>query len=151
VLFHQKSCLVLISWNIILIIAVLFDRFQVIIRDIVSKSVVAQFRAHSSPLSALSFDPSGTLLVTASVYGHNLNVFRLTPPSSIAGGNGTGGDTNTTFVHLYKLSRGVTNAVSVLQRSPFLDHWFQRVVSDLMCFCLITVIATGNPGHQFQR
>ena len=77
------------------------------IRDIVSKGVVAQFRAHSSPLSALAFDPSGTLLVTASVYGHNLNVFRLTPPSSIAGG-----DTNTTYVHLYKLSRGVTNAVS---------------------------------------
>ena len=83
-----------------------------IIRDIVSKCVVAQFRAHSSPLSALSFDPSGTLLVTASVYGHNLNVFRLTPPSSIAGSNGGGGDTNTAFVHLYKLSRGVTNAVS---------------------------------------
>lgn len=91
-----------------------------IIRDIVSKSVVAQFRAHSSPLSALSFDPSGTLLVTASVYGHNLNVFRLTPPSSIAGGNGTGGDTNATFAHLYKLSRGVTNAVSGLQLSTFL-------------------------------
>lgn len=82
------------------------------IRDIVSKCVVAQFRAHSSPLSALAFDPSGTLLVTASVYGHNLNVFRLTPPSSVAGGNVTGGDTNTTYVHLYKLSRGVTKTVS---------------------------------------
>nr|XP_024358119.1 autophagy-related protein 18h-like isoform X1 [Physcomitrium patens]XP_024358120.1 autophagy-related protein 18h-like isoform X1 [Physcomitrium patens]XP_024358121.1 autophagy-related protein 18h-like isoform X1 [Physcomitrium patens] len=95
----------------------------VIIRDIVSKNVVAQFRAHSSPLSALAFDPSGTLLVTASVYGHNLNVFRLTPPSSIAGGNGTGGDTSTSFVHLYKLSRGVTNAV--IQDITFSSdsHW----------------------------
>lgn len=85
---------------------------QVIVRDIVSKSIVAQFRAHSSPLSALSFDPSGTLLVTASVYGHNLNVFRLTPPSSVTGVNTACGDANTSYVHLYKLSRGVTNAVS---------------------------------------
>lgn len=84
---------------------------QVIVRDIVSKSIVAQFRAHSSPLSALSFDPSGTLLVTASVYGHNLNVFRLTPPS-VTGVNTACGDANTSYVHLYKLSRGVTNAVS---------------------------------------
>lgn len=84
---------------------------QVIIRDIVSKGVVAQFRAHTSPLSALAFDPSGTLLVTASVYGHNLNVFRLTPPSSTTGGSGTS-DTTMTHVHLYKLSRGVTNAAS---------------------------------------
>lgn len=86
-----------------------------IIRDVVSKSVVAQFRAHSSPLSALAFDPSGTLLVTASVYGHNLNVFRLTPPSANVGVNGIVGDSNATFAHLYKLSRGVTNAVSDLR------------------------------------
>ncbi|KAG0554174.1 hypothetical protein KC19_12G069500 [Ceratodon purpureus] len=93
------------------------------IRDIVSKCVVAQFRAHSSPLSALAFDPSGTLLVTASVYGHNLNVFRLTPPSSVAGGNVTGGDTNTTYVHLYKLSRGVTKTViQDISFSPD-SHW----------------------------
>ncbi|KAG0623769.1 hypothetical protein M758_3G200500 [Ceratodon purpureus] len=108
----------------------------VIIRDIVSKNVVAQFRAHSSPLSALAFDPSGTLLATASVYGHNLNVFRLTPPSSIAGGNGTGGDTNTTFVHLYKLSRGVTNAV--IQDITFSSdsHW-------------ISVSSTRGTNHLF--
>ncbi|CAK9256194.1 unnamed protein product [Sphagnum jensenii] len=82
----------------------------VIVRDFVSKTIVAQFRAHSSPLSALAFDPSGTLLVTASVYGHNLNVFRLTPPST-AGANTAGLDVNTSYVHLYKLYRGVTNAV----------------------------------------
>ncbi|XP_024362578.1 autophagy-related protein 18h [Physcomitrium patens] len=96
---------------------------SVIIRDVVSKTVIAQFRAHSSPLSALAFDPSGTLLVTASVYGHNLNVFRITPPSSISGGCGSGGDVNTSFVHLYKLSRGVTNAV--IQDITFSSdsHW----------------------------
>jgi WD40 repeat protein len=103
---------------------------QVIVRDFVSKTIVAQFRAHSSPLSALAFDPSGTLLVTASVYGHNLNVFRLTPPST-AGANTAGLDVNTSYVHLYKLYRGVTNAVStvVFMLSPsrsvmlsFLQH-----------------------------
>jgi WD40 repeat protein len=103
---------------------------QVIVRDFVSKTIVAQFRAHSSPLSALAFDPSGTLLVTASVYGHNLNVFRLTPPST-AGANTAGLDVNTSHVHLYKLYRGVTNAVStvVFMLSPsrsvmlsFLQH-----------------------------
>ncbi|XP_073387126.1 autophagy-related protein 18h isoform X3 [Physcomitrium patens] len=95
----------------------------VTIRDIVSKNIVAQFRAHSSPLSALSFDPSGTLLVTASIYGHSLNVFRLMPLPSIAGGNGTGDDLSTTAVHLYKLSRGITNAV--IQDISFScdSHW----------------------------
>lgn len=78
---------------------------------------MAQFRAHSSPLSALSFDPSGTLLVTASVYGHNLNVFRLTPPSSVSGVSAAGADGNTSYVHLYKLYRGVTNAVSAVGSS----------------------------------
>ncbi|KAK1582718.1 hypothetical protein Q3G72_017624 [Acer saccharum] len=53
--------------------------FQVIVRDIVSKVVIAQFRAHKSPISALCFDPSGTLLVTASVQGHNINVFKIMP------------------------------------------------------------------------
>ncbi|CAK9875821.1 unnamed protein product [Sphagnum jensenii] len=82
----------------------------VIVRDFVSKTIVAQFRAHSSPLSALAFDPTGTLLVTASVHGHNLNVFRLTPPSA-TGANTAGWDVNTSYAHLYKLYRGVTNAV----------------------------------------
>uniref|UniRef100_A0A2C9ULC0 BCAS3 WD40 domain-containing protein n=1 Tax=Manihot esculenta TaxID=3983 RepID=A0A2C9ULC0_MANES len=41
--------------------------------DIVSKCVIAQFRAHTSPISVLCFDPSGTLLITASVHGHNIN------------------------------------------------------------------------------
>lgn len=84
----------------------------VIIRDVVTRNVVAQFRAHTSPLSALAFDPSGTLVVTASVCGHSLNVFRITPqskgvnPSSL----GSNGETHST-AHLYRLHRGLTNAV----------------------------------------
>ncbi|GBG70173.1 hypothetical protein CBR_g6304 [Chara braunii] len=85
----------------------------VIVRDVVTRSVVAQFRAHDSELSALAFDPSGTLLVTASVCGKNLNVFRLTPLPTAAGNgaNGSvGGDASLAHVHLYKLHRGVTKA-----------------------------------------
>lgn len=77
---------------------------MVIVKDVVSKNVITQFRAHKSPISALCFDPSGTLLVTASVQGHNINVFRITPghPASNASGS---------FVHLYRLQRGLTNAI----------------------------------------
>ncbi|KAH7511569.1 hypothetical protein JRO89_XSUnG0189700 [Xanthoceras sorbifolium] len=81
---------------------------QVIVRDIVSKVVIAQFRAHKSPISALCFDPSGTLLVTASVQGHNINVFKIMP--GLLGGS-SAGDAGTSYVHLYRLQRGLTNAV----------------------------------------
>lgn len=93
----------------------------VIVRDFVGKSIVAQFRAHTSPLSALCFDPSGTLLVTASVRGHNLNVFRIMPGRN--GSSSAGLEANASYVHLYKLVRGLTNAV--IQDISFSDdsHW----------------------------
>ena len=72
---------------------------MVIVKDMISKSVIAQFKAHKSPISALSFDPSGMLLVTASIQGHNINVFRIMPRSTAS------------FVHLFRLQRGFTNAV----------------------------------------
>ncbi|KAJ3676337.1 hypothetical protein LUZ60_003749 [Juncus effusus] len=84
----------------------------VVIKDFISKEVISQFRAHTSPISALCFDPSGTLLVTASVHGHNINVFRILPT---AVSNGSGGspryDWASSHVHLYKLYRGLTAAV----------------------------------------
>ncbi|KAJ6842385.1 autophagy-related protein 18f-like isoform X1 [Iris pallida] len=81
---------------------------MVIVRDIVLKSVVVQFRAHRSPISALCFDPSGTLLVTASINGHNINVFRIMPSPR---GCSPGSDATGTSIHLYRLQRGITNAV----------------------------------------
>lgn len=81
---------------------------MVIVKDIVSKVVIAQFRAHKSPISALSFDPSGTLLVTASVQGHNINVFKIMPGLA---GSSSASDTASSCVHLYRLQRGFTNAV----------------------------------------
>ncbi|KAJ7948493.1 Autophagy-related protein like [Quillaja saponaria] len=81
---------------------------MVIVRDIISKTVLAQFRAHKSPISALCFDPSGILLVTASVQGHNINVFKIMPRYS---GSLSGFDAGSSYVHLYRLQRGFTNAV----------------------------------------
>ncbi|GAV60852.1 WD40 domain-containing protein/BCAS3 domain-containing protein [Cephalotus follicularis] len=81
---------------------------MVIVRDIVSKVVIAQFRAHKSPISALCFDPSGTILVTASVQGHNINVYKIMPGLS---GNSSACDAGSSYVHLYRLQRGFTNAV----------------------------------------
>ncbi|GKV45777.1 hypothetical protein SLEP1_g52824 [Rubroshorea leprosula] len=78
---------------------------MVIVRDIVSKVVIAQFRAHKSPISALCFDPTGMLLVTASVQGHNINVFKIMP--GLQGSS----DASGSFIHLYRLQRGFTNAV----------------------------------------
>ncbi|KAJ0261658.1 Autophagy-related protein 18f [Hirschfeldia incana] len=78
---------------------------MVVIKDIISKSVVTQFKAHKSPISALSFDPSGMLLVTASIQGHNINVFRIMPRAS------TSTSSDASFVHLFRLQRGFTNAV----------------------------------------
>lgn len=82
---------------------------MVVVRDVVLKSVIVQFRAHRSPIAALCFDPSGTLLVTASINGHNINVFRIIPPRAC----GTSSDTDATgsCIHLYRLQRGITNAV----------------------------------------
>lgn len=81
---------------------------QVIVRDIVSKSIIVQIRAHKSPISALCFDPSGTLLVTASIRGHNINVFHILPSPSSCSSVFTGTGSS---VHLYRLQRGITNAV----------------------------------------
>ncbi|TKY66705.1 Autophagy-related protein 18f [Spatholobus suberectus] len=80
---------------------------MVIVRDIVSKNVVAQFRAHKSPISALCFDPSGTILATASVQGHNINVFKIMPGYERVSAS----DAGPSYVHLYRLQRGLTNAV----------------------------------------
>lgn len=67
-----------------------------------------QFRAHKSPISALAFDPTGILLVTASVHGHNINVFRVMPSVS---GSKSRSDACGSYTHLYRLQRGFTNAV----------------------------------------
>ncbi|XVF04001.1 hypothetical protein REPUB_Repub05bG0042700 [Reevesia pubescens] len=90
---------------------------MVIVRDIVSKVVIAQFRAHKSSISALCFDPSGTLLVTASVQGHNINVFKIMPGLQ---GSSSACNAPASYAHLYQLQRGFTNAV--IQDISFSDN-----------------------------
>lgn len=111
---------------------------MVIVRDIVSKSVIAQFKAHESPISALCFDPSGTLLVTASVQGHNINVFCIMP--GIPGGSNAG----LSYVHLYRLQRGLTNAV--IQDISFSDdsHWIM-ISSSRGTSHLFAISPAGGP------
>ncbi|XP_054815071.1 autophagy-related protein 18f-like isoform X1 [Prosopis cineraria] len=103
---------------------------MVIVRDIVSKNVVTQLRAHKSPISALCFDPSGTILVTASVQGHNINVYKIMPCHSEAS------DAGPSNVHLYRLQRGYTNAV--IQDISFSDD-----------SCWIMISSSRGTSHIF--
>ncbi|GAB2287359.1 hypothetical protein Dimus_021739 [Dionaea muscipula] len=84
---------------------------MVVVKDFVSRAVVSQFRAHTSPISALCFDPSGTLLVTASIHGNNINIFRIMPSCSQNGVGSQSYNWASSHVHLYKLHRGITSAV----------------------------------------
>lgn len=84
---------------------------MVVVKDFISRAVISQFRAHSSPISALCFDQSGTLLVTASVHGNNINIFRIMPSGSHNGAGNSTHDWSSAHVHLYKLHRGITTAI----------------------------------------
>ncbi|KAK3200386.1 hypothetical protein Dsin_023801 [Dipteronia sinensis] len=86
---------------------------MVVVKDFVSRAVISQFRAHTSPISALCFDPSGTILVTASIHGNNMNIFRILPScSKHRSASATQNyDWSASHVHLYKLHRGMTSAV----------------------------------------
>lgn len=67
-----------------------------------SNQVLAHFNAHCEPIVALSFDPSGMLLLTADKRGHRFHVFRInTHPC---------GPTFAYIQHLYILHRGDTTA-----------------------------------------
>jgi len=67
-----------------------------------SDNIIAHFMAHSEPIVALSFDPSGMLLLTADKRGHDFHVFRIHPHP--------GGSSLAAVHHLYVLHRGDTTA-----------------------------------------
>ncbi|XP_009624726.1 autophagy-related protein 18f-like [Nicotiana tomentosiformis] len=113
---------------------------MVIVRDIVSKALIAQFRAHKSPISALCFDPSSTLLVTASVQGHNINVFRIMP---ILSENTSASDPGSSYVHLYRLQRGLTNA-AIQDISFSSDSQWIMISSSRGTSHLFTISASGE-------
>ncbi|XP_033609769.1 breast carcinoma-amplified sequence 3 homolog isoform X3 [Cryptotermes secundus] len=67
-----------------------------------SDNIIAHFMAHSEPIVALAFDPSGMLLLTADKRGHDFHVFRIHPHP--------GGPFLAAIHHLYILHRGDTTA-----------------------------------------
>jgi hypothetical protein len=73
------------------------------IRDLKTKKLMVQFKAHTEPISAMTFDPSGTLLLTTSVQGTHLNIYQIMPSS-----NGKVASKN--IRHIYRLFRGITAA-----------------------------------------
>ncbi|KAI3820544.1 hypothetical protein L1987_08092 [Smallanthus sonchifolius] len=107
---------------------------MVIVRDVVSKSVIAQFKAHDSPIASLCFDPSGTLLVTASVHGHSFNVFRIIPGPTIGA----------SYIHLYRLQRGFTNAV-IQDISFSVDSRWITISSSRGTSHLFAISPSGGP------
>ncbi|KDR16621.1 Breast carcinoma-amplified sequence 3-like protein [Zootermopsis nevadensis] len=68
----------------------------------VDSDIIAHFMAHSEPIVALAFDPSGMLLLTADKRGHDFHVFRIHPHP--------GGSSLAAVHHLYILHRGDTTA-----------------------------------------
>ena len=116
------------------------------VRDIVTRQLIAHFRAHTSPLLALQFDPSGTMLVTASLHGHNIHIFHICP-RQCASDKPASQRPTASAVHLFGLSRGVTPAViediSFSQSGAWLavssargtTHLFRQVpCASLLCF-----------------
>ncbi|KNA09193.1 hypothetical protein SOVF_155860 [Spinacia oleracea] len=124
---------------------------MVIVKDFVSRAVISQFRAHTSPISALCFDPSGTLLVTASIHGNNINIFRIMPSCSKNGAGSQNYNWTTSHVHLYKLHRGITSAViQDICFSPY-SQWVAIISSKGTCHIYVLSPFGGECGLQVQN
>ncbi|KAI4350009.1 hypothetical protein L6164_010541 [Bauhinia variegata] len=126
----------------------------VVVKDFVSRAVMAQFRAHTSPISALCFDPSGTLLVTASIHGNNINIFRIIPSYSRNGSGSQSNDWSCSHVHLYKLHRGMTSAVIQDICFSHYSQWVAIISSKGTCHIFVlapfggeTVLHIQNPDE----
>ncbi|XP_059652573.1 autophagy-related protein 18h-like [Cornus florida] len=124
---------------------------MVVIKDFVSRAVVSQFRAHTSPISALCFDPSGTLLVTASIHGNNINIFRIMPCFSQNGSGTQSYDWSSAHVHLYKLHRGMTSAVIQDICFSHYSQWITIVSSRGTCHIFVLSPFGGEAGLQIQN
>ncbi|KAE9611510.1 putative transcription factor WD40-like family [Lupinus albus] len=121
---------------------------MVIVKDFVSRAIISQFKAHSGPISALCFDPSGTLLVTASVYGNNINIFRIMPSCTRKGSGVPGYDWCSSHVHLYRLHRGITPAmIQDICFSQF-SQWIAIVSSKGTCHLFVLSPFGGDTGFK---
>ncbi|GLD99076.1 hypothetical protein PINS_up007794 [Pythium insidiosum] len=80
----------------------------IVVQDIPTGRVIANFKSHSSALVQLAFDPSGCLLASSSSKGQNVHVYRLLPP--VQSQRRDGRDRAERYQLLYKLQRGITHA-----------------------------------------
>ncbi|GAV63227.1 WD40 domain-containing protein/BCAS3 domain-containing protein [Cephalotus follicularis] len=123
---------------------------MVVVKD-VSGAVVSQFRAHTSPISALCFDPSGTLLVTASIHGNNINIFRIMPSYSKHGSSPQSYDWSSSHAHLYKLHRGMTSAVIQDICFSHYSQWIAVLSSRGTCHIFVLSPFGGETVLQIQN
>lgn len=102
--------------------------------------IVAHFLAHPEAITAMSFDPSGMLLVTADRRGHDFNVFRIQPHPS--------GSVLAAAHHLYVLHRGDTSAKVQDITFSFDSRWV--AVSSLRGTTHVFPITPygGQPGYR---
>ncbi|CAI0395419.1 unnamed protein product [Linum tenue] len=121
---------------------------MVVVKDLVSRAIITQFKAHSSPISALCFDPSGTLLVTASVCGNNINIFRIMPSSTQNGSGAPISDRSSSHVHLYKLHRGITSAIIQDICFSHYSQWIAVVSSKGTCHIFVLSPFGGDSGFE---
>ncbi|KAF5455118.1 hypothetical protein F2P56_024729, partial [Juglans regia] len=121
---------------------------MVVVKDFVSRAVISQFKAHTSPISALCFDPSGTLLVTASVYGNNINIFRIMPSCTRSGLGVLSYDWSSSHVHLYQLHRGITSAIIQDICFSHYSQWIAVVSSKGTCHVFVLSPFGGDAGFR---
>ncbi|KAL6208518.1 hypothetical protein ACLB2K_019467 [Fragaria x ananassa] len=124
---------------------------MVVVKDFVTRAVISQFKAHTSPISALCFDPSGTLLVTASIYGNNINIFRIMPSCKRNGSGSQNMNWNSSHVHLYKLHRGITSALIQDICFSHYSQWVAIVSSKGTCHVFVLSPFGGDAGFQVQH
>ncbi|KAL6978462.1 hypothetical protein U1Q18_020130 [Sarracenia purpurea var. burkii] len=121
---------------------------MVVVKDFVSRAVISQFRAHTSPLCALCFDPSGTLLVTASVHGNNINIFRIIPSCMHTGSGNQAHDWSSAHAHLYKLHRGITTAIIQDICFSHYSQWVAIISNKGTCHIYVLSPFGGDAGFQ---
>ncbi|PRQ26218.1 putative transcription factor WD40-like family [Rosa chinensis] len=124
---------------------------MVVVKDFVTRAVISQFKAHTSPISALCFDPSGTLLVTASIYGNNINIFRIMPLCKRNGSGVQNMNWSSSHVHLYKLHRGITSAMIQDICFSHYSQWVAIVSSKGTCHVFVLSPFGGDAGFQVQH
>eukprot|EP01119_Soliformovum_irregulare_P018503 TRINITY_DN5696_c0_g1_i6.p1 TRINITY_DN5696_c0_g1~~TRINITY_DN5696_c0_g1_i6.p1 ORF type:complete len:661 (-),score=173.81 TRINITY_DN5696_c0_g1_i6:376-2358(-) len=83
---------------------------SIVIHDVKENKEITIFQAHGQPLSVMTFDATGSILVTSSLSGTHFKVFQIgigIPPAGSTGPVSTG---TIRLKQLYDLQRGMTNA-----------------------------------------